>query len=354
MRWRDQLALTLPTFILRLVLALTFLWAGTGKLVGHTTVTADGAARLANMGVTLVPAPIVADEPQPTPEPALPDEPPRELPDTQTPPTETETDTDTPALDTPSETESEPEATPETTPESDPEDDTNEAVLDTRSRADITRVTTQTAAPKVASDFPDPMSAPRVYTIALLLDKSADPALTADSRPREPLLPAFVGEGRTPVYLAWCAAITECLAGTLLLFGLLTRLGALSALFVMGVAIWTTTMGPAAMGHTDAYLGFIPAADDPWNPASYSTPLWQLAVAAMALAVFLLGPGPLSLDRLIFAPRTRDPYETAEPDERPRKKKSPPPPARDHFDRSPGPDPKPAAKPSAPKPDPNP
>lgn len=339
MRWRDQLALTLPTLILRLVLALTFLWAGTGKLVGHTNVTGDGAARLANMGVTLVPAPIIADDPEPTPEPSLPDEPPRALPESPTQPT------DQPE-DQPAE---QPDDQPEETPAADPEDDTNEIVLDPRSRADITRVQSTTSAPKVASDFPDPMSTPRVNAIALLLDKSAEPSLTPDSRPLEPLVPAFVGQGRTPVYLAWCAAITECLAGTLLLLGLLTRLGALSAVFVMGVAIWTTTIGPAAMGHTDAFLGFIPAAEDPWNPASYANALWQLAVAAMALAVLLLGPGPLSLDRLIFAPRTRDPYETAEPDHRPRRKNAPATPARDHFDRSPPPESK-----TTPKPDPNP
>ncbi len=346
MRWRDQLALTLPTFILRLVLALTLLWAGIGKLVGDTTVTGGAAARLANMSVTLVPAPPISDQPEPTPEPQseiLPDEPPRELPETPTPTTEN----GTPDPDSPTETTPDPESTD--TPSADPEDDTNDIVLDPRTRADITRVQSTTSAPKVASDFPDPMSVPRVYTIALLLDKAADPALTPDSRQLEPLLPPFVGQGRTPVYLAWCAAITECLAGTLLLLGLLTRLGAFSAVFVMCVAIWTTTMGPAAMGHTDSYLGFIPAASDPWNPDSYAKLLWQLAVGAMALSVLILGPGPLSLDRLIFAPRSRDPYETAEPDHRPRKKKAPEPPARDPFDRSPGSDTN-----AAPKTDPNP
>ena len=76
MRLRDQVALTLPTFFLRLILGITFLWAGTGKLMGTYTVTGDDAARLANIGVmpisaAAVPAPVITpeeiDEPVDTP-----------------------------------------------------------------------------------------------------------------------------------------------------------------------------------------------------------------------------------------------------------------------------------------------
>ena len=53
MRLRDSIALTLPSFLLRLVLGVTFIWAGTGKLIGTMQVSGDDAARLANLGVDL-------------------------------------------------------------------------------------------------------------------------------------------------------------------------------------------------------------------------------------------------------------------------------------------------------------
>ncbi|RMH26224.1 MAG: hypothetical protein D6692_09780, partial [Planctomycetota bacterium] len=53
MRFRDHVALTLPSLILRLILCVTFLWAGLGKILGEMTVTGDDAARLTQMGFTL-------------------------------------------------------------------------------------------------------------------------------------------------------------------------------------------------------------------------------------------------------------------------------------------------------------
>ena len=41
MRLRDSIALTLPSLLLRLVLGLTFIWAGTGKLMGTMQVSGD-------------------------------------------------------------------------------------------------------------------------------------------------------------------------------------------------------------------------------------------------------------------------------------------------------------------------
>ena len=55
MRLRDHIALTLPSFLLRLVLAITFLLAGTGKLIGTTKDSGDAAARLAKLGVPFLP-----------------------------------------------------------------------------------------------------------------------------------------------------------------------------------------------------------------------------------------------------------------------------------------------------------
>lgn len=316
MRWRDQIALTLPSLILRIALAITFLWAGTAKIAGTTTVSGDAAARLANLGVPFLP-----DDPPPPSDRAAPVNPPPEDPEAtepQPPQSETPERDDEPLDDNPA------------TDAADPGNDAQtERPLALAGQARVIRVAQTTESPKVGSDFPEPQRVRRVHTIALLLDMGVNPGLTADSTPRTPLLPSWVGRGRVPVYLAWAAAITELLAGVLLLVGLLTRLGALATLGVMLVAMWTTTIGPAALQSSDAILGFIPNAADPWAPESYMTLLWQLALACVSLSVVLLGPGPLSIDRLVFRPK-RDPYASAEPARAP---------ARDAPDGAPDPNP---------------
>ncbi|MFG0252246.1 MAG: hypothetical protein ACF8NJ_05160, partial [Phycisphaerales bacterium JB038] len=50
MSFRDRLALTFPPLLIRLVLALTFVWAGLGK-VTKTDFSPEQAAALANMGI---------------------------------------------------------------------------------------------------------------------------------------------------------------------------------------------------------------------------------------------------------------------------------------------------------------
>lgn len=335
MRWRDQIALTLPSLLLRTVLALTFIWAGVGKLVGTTTVVGDDAARLHNLQVPLTePAPGAQTAPDGRVEEPLPDPEPD-------PAAETELDQ---TLNQALEQDPEP-AEPTETPEAQ-EPGTDEPSADEDERSPLARsdraprfeLVQLASAPAVGSDFPDPVEVHRVYTIALLIDKCADPGLTADSRVLTPILPSWMGSGRTPVYAAWAAAITEVVAGGMLLFGLLTRLCSLSTLTIMLVAIWTTTIGPAAMHSSDAILGFIPHVDDPWAPSSYSVGLWQLALAVMSLSVLFLGPGPLSLDRLIFGTR-RDPFETAPPSKRKHKHGEEPQGKRGGFDRTPDPNP---------------
>jgi len=65
-----------------------------------------------------------------------------------------------------------------------------------------------------------------------------------------------------------------------LLLGLLTRLGTIPILVTMFVAIWKVT-GKAGFS----------------NPNGYE---FNLALAAMAAALLLTGPGLISLDALIF------------------------------------------------------
>lgn len=330
MRCRDHIALTLPSFLLRLTLAITFLWAGTGKIVGTSTSQADNAARLANLGVTFIqPAPEL-------PESSTPDEPAAPLPDT-------EIDTD---LD--SEPESETDIATPPPPQTDPAESRSEADPETEPQAESNPVAllpiitpvAQTTSPAVGSDYPEPVTYKNLYKIALLLDHSTSPGLTEDSQPITPTMPSWLGSGRMPVYAAWATAITEIAAGFFLLIGLFTRLSALSLMIVMLVAMWTTQIGPAALQSSDAILGFIPNVDDPWSPAAYTKLLWQLALVIMSLSVLLLGPGPLSLDRIFFRPNRRDPYVSGESKQAPKPQPTPPPePHKDRteFDRAPPP-----------------
>jgi uncharacterized membrane protein YphA (DoxX/SURF4 family) len=331
MRCRDHIALTLPTFLLRLALAIIFLWAGIGKIVGTTTTQGDNAARLANLGVTFL-----ADTPPETPsdsepESDLPAEPVNPLPDSES--LENEAD---PADSLPATDDRMPPATPET--QEDEGTDSESHVLQTPNYT-FTHVV-QSTAPAVGSDYPDPVRIKNLYKITLLLDNATSPGLTEDSQPITPTMPSWMGSGKMPVYAAWATAITEIAAGLFLLIGLLTRLSALSLTIVMLVAIWTTNIGPAALQSSDAILGFIPHAADPWNPAAYSTLLWQFSIIIMSLSVFLLGAGPLSMDRLLFRPGRRDPYVSGTPErQQPKIKQDAPAPESDRtsFDRTPPP-----------------
>lgn len=363
MRFRDQVALTLPALVLRLVLALVFLWAGIGKFATTQTVTGDDAARLANLGVTLTPVTaqdIIPDEVLP------PQEPLKELPETIDEPepantqTESQTETDPntidPELTSPEDQQrmqeildeakrraeearkkatetlqqpalNEPTTPPAETPAKDPE-----------SQSPVSMLPVQYENPKkTASDFPEPMEVRRVYTVALLLSKCAEPGLTKDSQPIKPILPSAFSGGMVARTMAIAAAVTEIGAGILLLLGFLTRISALGTFSVMLVAIWTTQIGPAAM-QTAPYdpspiLGFLPNHGSLYA-SEYMTLMFQLACAAMSIAVFFLGSGPVGFDRLIFGASRRDKYLHGDP-----KATTPAPPKRDSFDRSPNPTP---------------
>lgn len=303
MRCREHIALTLPSFLLRLVLAITFLWAGAGKIIGTTTVQGDDAARLANLGVTFL-----ADPPPEQPETQTPSEPQSPLPDTEITTPDQSAPNAEDLLDQAEDLLTDPDSETESDTESD--SPTSPVVSADQPTSYTLHTVVQSAAPAVGSDYPDPVSIKRVYGIALLIDRSANPALTEDSQPVTPLLPKWMGKGKMPVISAWATAITELAAGVFLLVGFLTRLSAFSLMTVMLVALWSTNIGPAVLHDSNAILGFIPHKADVWNPASYSVLLWQSALVTMTLSVALLGAGPLSLDRLLFRPGKRDPYVT--------------------------------------------
>ncbi|MBO6740239.1 MAG: DoxX family membrane protein [Phycisphaerales bacterium] len=362
MRLRDSIALTLPSFFLRLVLGITFIWAGTGKLMGTMQVSGDDAARLANLGIDLnvieaAPAPTETDtdeliEPLPQdppvttdPSPADPD---TENPDLEDPNLENQAseiiERLNNAVDNPPANTTPPAETPEQPTSDDPDANTPPNTSGNTIGRAITQGTRwtrvqNTTADRSASDFPEPVECQRVYSIALMISKAADPGLTADSQPITPIMPAKLANRPWPKVLAWCAAITELVAGGFLILGLLTRLSAFSTFFVMLVAMWMTQFGPAALHTNDAILGFIPRADDLFSPVAYGQLFWQLALATMSLAVVFLGSGAIGLDRLFFSPHSRDPYLHGDPKAAPKgQRKAPMNPAtaqRSEFDRSP-------------------
>ncbi len=328
MRLRDQVALTLPSFFLRLTLGIIFLWAGSGKLMGTIRVAGDDAARLANLSIALS---------EPTTNTPADQQPPIDvhLPDSDS---DSDSNSDSAPVDaTPSEVD-----TPiSTQPTEDALEEMGNQIIDqlnqmidqgTEEGTEYGTTETPVAPPETAgfestqllsvqlatprysaSDFPDSMEADRLYSIALLISKSADPGLTADSLPIDPTIPSMLANNPWPKVLAWAAAVTEIAAGIFLIFGLLTRLSALATFSIMLVAIWMTQIGPAAIQHSDSLLGFIPHKGDPWAPESYIHLFWQLSLASMSAAVFFLGSGAIGVDRLLFKPSYRDPYLHGDP-----------------------------------------
>ena len=344
MRLRDQVALTLPSFSLRLILGVTFLWAGTGKLMGTYPVSGESAARLANIGII----------------PTAP------LPEANT---QTDSTTDTPTespsetpVESPTDNASEPTSQPETPTETQEDPDLSkmaDSIIEKIEEAvdDAPKETPDlpteppnenkqinlhpvqyTSDHYAASDFPNPMEVKQVYSISLMLSRAANPGLTEDSTPIQPILPEMLGSKPWASVLAWVAAITELVAGAFLILGLLTRISALGTFSVMCVAMWLTQFGPAIVQDHNTILGFIPKSADPWSPMSYMVLLWQLGLAAMSIAVFFLGSGAIGIDRLLFKPTPRDPYIHGDPKaarHSPHQEQG----DRSEFDRTPNPTP---------------
>jgi uncharacterized membrane protein YphA (DoxX/SURF4 family) len=151
-----------------------------------------------------------------------------------------------------------------------------------------------------AADFPSPLQVRRYHGLVLLMHARANPG------PGVQAVPASVGNNGTALrVLAITAAVVELLAGVLILVGLLTRVWALAICGIMLTAIWLTSVAPN-IGEAHAFLGFLPNAhfDDPakTTSAGLNTFLFQCTTLGCAFAVMLLGPGGLSIDRLLFKP----------------------------------------------------
>ncbi len=252
---RNALACLVAPVFLRLVLGVTFLWAGLGKVIESTEFTGADAALLAKWNISSTTGPTApSSKPDPdksaapsSPAPAVTPEPAK--------------DTSSPAANPPINQASTPGSTP--------------AVTDAA-----------------------PIRAVNLYHIALMIYRHANPAPKTDGSVPMALVPAKAAEDRYPVILAWAATTTEIAAGVCVLIGFLTRLSAISLAGVMAVAIWLTQIGPA-IASGSAKLGFLPV-HDTFDVAAWQPLLWQFSLLGAALALLFAGAGMLSLDRLLF------------------------------------------------------
>jgi uncharacterized membrane protein YphA (DoxX/SURF4 family) len=168
-----------PIF-LRAALAVTFLWAGFGKVLETMPVSGVEAAALANMGVV-------------TPEVAKPVKP-------------ASTAAFFPSL--PILALVQPPVVSEPKPDQAPPP--------------------PAAKNYSAADFPQPIQVRRLHGITLMVLRAASPHTDEQGTPRTQLLPSRLGDGNIPVYMAWAAALTENIAGLFVMVGLLTRVSALA------------------------------------------------------------------------------------------------------------------------------
>ena len=323
MRFRDQVALTVPAIILRVLLALIFIWAGLGKLMVTDAVTPEEAAMLASIGVPLTVAPSPATPPPsqrlpepegaqapPTPAPTAPSEPASAPAETLPDPSGSSASAEPPLFRVVPVVMTQPTTTPPETTQTpaDPPASPPAAAPAEPGSSDQPTPVLPPAGARIysAADFPEGASVLRVYRLAQGIHHAAHPGLDENSQPIAPIWPEGLARGAWPKILAWAVALTELIAGALVLFGLLTRVSALSLASIMLGAIWLTEVGPALQsGKT--MLGFLPDRD-PFG-MEWQSLMVQVSMLGAALALFLLGPGPVSLDRALFRGRRDDFYE---------------------------------------------
>ncbi|MEM9165649.1 MAG: DoxX family membrane protein [Planctomycetota bacterium] len=316
---RYMLAMNIAPVLLRLVLGLTFLWAGAAKLTQNFEPSPQQLALYDawQAGNPVEPDPTPAQAPETERESQAPAPPPAQLPaqpETQ-PETEPETESETqPQLET------QPRPQPTPVPEADPQPEP-EPTLESPAQ-------TPPDAQRVAFNQPDPIAGQprelrRLYGLAFLTHAAANPGTDEAGNPKLVLWPPVLADGKLPIYTAWFAAISELLFGLAVLFGFFTRLSALPLAGTMIVAAWLTVIGPAIQSG-DTLLFVLPTGVFDLKPFvgggvtyAYGTFLWQLALLAIALALALMGPGALSIDRMLFgapAPARSEPGDPFDDD----------------------------------------
>ena len=295
----NRAALGCAPVVLRVMLAVTFLWAGAGKVFKDGEFAGAEAAALANMGLSLQPTrEVVAPVTKPPTAPS------GAQPGTPTPPAPASNPAVTPERPIPLPGGPAPKKDP-SKPSKSPTREPGAVVGQANGSglpvaAAFQTGTTTTTTPTATSgsykpeDFPRAVAAPRLYSLAVLLHNAALPRAGEGGKTLAPYWPSYLGSGATPLYLAWAAALTELLAGALLLVGLFTRLGAFMVCMVMLNAMWLTQFGPAIQTG-NAILGVLPAYEW-WDPKPWTPLLWQFALLASGFALMLLGAGALSVD----------------------------------------------------------
>lgn len=291
MRARDRVALALSPVFLRVLLAVTFVWAGLGKLLVEGPVEGRDAAILANMGVISgATAPgVPGDGSLPPPVETPPQAPTEPLPPTSEP----ETDGDEGGQGGGTARRSAP-----------PEyrlmltQGATDSPVRSESPAPSAQVTPSLRTYS-AADFPDPVPVRGVYHLALDLYKAANPGPDPTTgQARRELWPPGLAVGGWPVGLAWAATLTALLGGVLVLIGFLTRLASFGLAMVMLGAMWLTQLGPAVQSGATR-LGFLPV-HETFDPAAWMPLMWAFALFMAAMALVFSGAGALSLDRGIF------------------------------------------------------
>jgi uncharacterized membrane protein YphA (DoxX/SURF4 family) len=270
---RGPLGVKLAPLFLRAALAVTFIWAGLGKVIPKMTVDPAQAAILSSMGVHIAASSSTPAQPADHPTQPLPPT------DDAAPPTPDSTVAPTPA---------ERAANP--------------------NPADAAPAQPSAPAPSVppaATQQVPEIKVARVYGLALRLHSAANPPPDEAGKPQMRLWPSFLGNGNWPRYFAWAVAIAELVGGFLVAVGLLTRLGAFLLVGVMLGAIWLDQIGPAIQAGQTALL--ILPAHDTWDIAAWRPLLWQFTLLCCASALMLIGAGAPSLDRALgWGQRRRD------------------------------------------------
>ena len=99
-----------------------------------------------------------------------------------------------------------------------------------------------------------------------------------------------------PKYMALAAGITELLGGGMLLIGFLSRIWALGLAITMGVAFFFVSMGYNQIFATNPFEFAL-------QHGQFNAAFSQLGLFVLSFGVLMTGPGPLSLDRMLFQRR---------------------------------------------------
>ncbi len=308
MTTRERIALAWPPMLLRFALAVTFIWAGAGKVFNTVTITPAEAALL-GLGQAATGVTPSAPATTPTTPPATP----------PTTPTKEETPTPgapaapLPAPDKPKSTTAKPAGKAPAKKDSKPvvtRTNTGLAINDPPAPAvedpgaiKLPRDAPVAANPTKQTATPDTTAGSReeraLYKLALMMKKAGNPGNDEQGKPKKALMPAFLSGGDWPVRLAWTVAVIELVGGMMVLVGMFTRIWSLGMAGVMAGAIWLVDIGPAMAAGT-AVLGFLPN-HPAFSVPDWQGPLWRLGLLCMSMALVFAGPGLAALDNVLFS-----------------------------------------------------